>query len=130
MPGACTGLPFGEQGIHSELSAAAARDIGRDEQLLHSYGNLSDAETLETYGFVEQLPEGHRNPHNSVKVPLDLVMRSSEAAQASTQVICCHLPRLCTDLNLCSKCRLTRTGQKDCWNLGLSATVMLLRTSW
>ena len=95
---------------HSELSAAAARDIARGEQLLHSYGNLSDAETLETYGFVEDLPEGHRNPHNNVKVPLDLVIRTSKAAQASTQFICCYLPHLCTDLTLCSKCRLKWMG--------------------
>ncbi len=83
--------------IRSELSAAAARDISRGEQLLHSYGNLSDAETLETYGFVEDLPDGHRNPHNNVTVPLDLVIRTSEAAQASMQVRCCRLPHLRTD---------------------------------
>jgi hypothetical protein len=41
----------------------------KGEQILHSYGDLSDAELLQTYGFVED-PAVCSNPcNNTAKLP-------------------------------------------------------------
>lgn len=50
----------------------ADRDIAAGEQVLHTYGDLSDAELLQIYGFVEDLAEP--NPHNRVLIPHSLVL--------------------------------------------------------
>jgi hypothetical protein len=46
-----------------------------------SYGNLSDAQLLQTYGFVEE-HEGFTNPWNFVSVPSSLVVQVSPACNA------------------------------------------------
>lgn len=58
----------------------AQRDIAKGEEILHSYGDLSDAQLLHTFGFVE-LVDGSAdggsidiNPHNTVHVPMELVV--------------------------------------------------------
>ncbi len=53
---------------------AAERDIAAGEQLLHTYGNLSDAQLLQTYGFVEEFEEGYDNPQNFAVVPAEQVL--------------------------------------------------------
>ncbi|KAK9818347.1 hypothetical protein WJX72_011060 [[Myrmecia] bisecta] len=60
----------------------AERDIGAGEQVLHTYGTLSDAQLLQTYGFVEQHPAGYTNPHNFVNVAAaDMVEACKQAAK-------------------------------------------------
>lgn len=54
----------------------AERDIAKGEQLLHTYGDLSDAQLLQTYGFVQDFEPGYNNPHNFVSVPSQLVLQS------------------------------------------------------
>eukprot|EP00887_Chlorella_sp_A99_P005962 scaffold29.g5962.t1 len=39
--------------LSSYFSMKAERDIAEEEQVLHTYGDLSDAQLLKTYGFVE-----------------------------------------------------------------------------
>ena len=46
-----------------------------------SYGNLSDAQLLQTYGFVEE-HQGFTNPWNFVSVPSLLVIQVSPACDA------------------------------------------------
>ena len=50
----------------------AERPIKTGEEVLISYGELSDAQLLQTYGFVEEHP-GFINPWNFITVPYDLV---------------------------------------------------------
>jgi hypothetical protein len=57
------------------------RDIAAGEQVLYCYGNLSDAELLQIYGFVEA---GTENPYNYVTISTSLLL---EACQVS----CWHL---------------------------------------
>ncbi len=54
------------------LFECAERPIKAGEEVLISYGNLSDAQLLQTYGFVEEI-EGFTNPWNFVAVPSSLV---------------------------------------------------------
>ena len=44
----------------------AASDITSGAELLHTYGDLSDGELLNTFGFVDTLQSGFKNPHNKV----------------------------------------------------------------
>lgn len=65
----------------------AERDISKGEQLLHTYGDLSDAQLLQTYGFVEEIEDGFDNPHNFVPVLSALVLQScQEAISAGEEV--------------------------------------------
>lgn len=41
-------------------------DIAEGSEILHTYGDLSDAELLSIYGFIDQMPPGMTNPHNEV----------------------------------------------------------------
>ena len=50
----------------------AERPIKTGEEILISYGDLSDAQLLQTYGFVEEHP-GFTNPWNFIAVSHDLV---------------------------------------------------------
>ena len=61
---------------HESSIVCAERDIAQGEQLLHTYGDLSDAQLLQTYGFVEELEPGFDNPHNFVPVPAQLLLQS------------------------------------------------------
>lgn len=76
----------------------AERDISKGEQLLHTYGDLSDAQLLQTYGFVEAFEPGYDNPHNFVPVPIQLLLQScSESRDEVTDMssywpICCKIP--------------------------------------
>ncbi len=49
------------------VAGCAGRAIAAGEQVLHTYGDLSDAALLQTYGFVETLPPPG-NPHNHVRL--------------------------------------------------------------
>lgn len=49
----------------------ADRDIAEGEEVLHTYGDLSDAQLLQTYGFVEAWGPGEGNPHNVAFIPSD-----------------------------------------------------------
>lgn len=51
------------------FACLAEKDIPAGQPVLHTYGDLSDAQLLQTYGFVEQLPYEQPNPHNYVLVP-------------------------------------------------------------
>ena len=62
--------------VQAELLGHAERDIAKGEQLLHTYGDLSDAQLLQTYGFVEDFEAGFENPHNFVPVPAQLLLQS------------------------------------------------------
>ena len=50
------------------MRRTAGRAVQAGEQVLHTYGDLSDAALLQTYGFVEDLG-GVGNPHNCVRLP-------------------------------------------------------------
>ncbi|KAK9833784.1 hypothetical protein WJX74_005732 [Apatococcus lobatus] len=52
----------------------AEKDIAKGGEILHSYGVLSDAQLLQTYGFVPNLPPGVSNPDNSLPVTAADVM--------------------------------------------------------
>ncbi|EFJ47106.1 hypothetical protein VOLCADRAFT_105180 [Volvox carteri f. nagariensis] len=54
------------------LHMIATRDILRGEELVNNYGELSNAELLRGYGFVEA-----RNRNNHVQVPLGFVVRAA-----------------------------------------------------
>ena len=43
-----------------------AADINSGEELLHTYGDLSDGDLLLTFGFVDTLGTSYQNPHNKV----------------------------------------------------------------
>jgi hypothetical protein len=61
---------------------ATERDIAAGEQILYCYGNLSDAELLRIYGFVES---GVANPHNYVTVSTSLLLEACQVLPTS----CC-----------------------------------------
>ncbi|GLI68824.1 hypothetical protein VaNZ11_013329, partial [Volvox africanus] len=66
------------------LQMIATRDISRGEELVNNYGELSNAELLRGYGFVEA-----QNRNNHVQVPLGFVVRAAkkllqEDAEADT----------------------------------------------
>lgn len=63
-----------DEGAEGWLIMAADRPIRAGEEVTISYGNLSDAQLLQTYGFVEE-HEGFTNPWNSVVVPSDAVVQ-------------------------------------------------------
>lgn len=58
------------------------RAIAAGEELLHTYGDLSDAELLQTFGFVEVLGE-EGNPHNTVHLPHTSVVDACAAMAAA-----------------------------------------------
>jgi hypothetical protein len=67
------------------------RAIAKGEEVLHTYGDLSDAQLLQTYGFLEQLPGGcSANPHNYALLPyrllLDGARRTLGGAEAAAVV--------------------------------------------
>ncbi len=64
----------------SQSFVGAERDIAKGEQLLHTYGDLSNAQLLQTYGFVEDFEPGYDNPHNFVPVPTVLLLQSCSEA--------------------------------------------------
>jgi hypothetical protein len=39
-------------------TSTTERDIAADEEVLHTYGQLSDAQLLQTYGFIDASPSG------------------------------------------------------------------------
>ena len=47
------------------LNMIAVRDIRKGDEILNTYGELSDGELLRRYGF---LPTSSRNPHNSITI--------------------------------------------------------------
>lgn len=50
------------------MLVCSGRDIAAGEQILHSYGDLNDAQLLQTYGFVED--PARPNPQNmNVRLP-------------------------------------------------------------
>ncbi|KAK9793181.1 hypothetical protein WJX73_007995 [Symbiochloris irregularis] len=71
---------------------SAARDIAAGEEVLYTYGDLSDAELLQTYGFIENLDpvpgQRHVNPNASVSVPISLIQEccADSAAKAPCKV--------------------------------------------
>lgn len=50
----------------------AERAIPAGEEILHTYGDLSDAQLIQTYGFLEQLPAP--NPHNYALISYRLLV--------------------------------------------------------
>ncbi len=52
------------------MALLTERDIAAGEEVCISYGELSDAELLRVYGFVEARSEGTgaTNPHNFVRI--------------------------------------------------------------
>jgi len=64
------------------------RAIPAGEEVLHTYGELSDAQLLLTYGFLESLPTP--NPHNYALIPYKLLVegaaRTLGAAEAKRVV--------------------------------------------
>lgn len=59
------------------------REIRGGEEIRHSYGNLSDAQLIQTFGFYD-LPSKYDNtdfdnPHNTVRLSLDEVVRAAHA---------------------------------------------------
>lgn len=77
----------------------AERDISKGEQLLHTYGDLSDAQLLQTYGFVEEFGPGFDNPHNFVPVPSVLVLQSCQEAAHAGQEVCSSAEVMCLEIN-------------------------------
>ncbi|DBB01093.1 hypothetical protein WJX77_011966 [Trebouxia sp. C0004] len=79
------GVPMTIQGF---FTMKAERDISKGEQLLHTYGDLSDAQLLQTYGFVEDFEPGYDNPHNFVPVPTVLLLQSCSEAGDEAALAC------------------------------------------
>src|SRR5579885_3520628 len=52
----------------------AERNIPKNSQIFSTYGELSNAELLQTYGFVEE-----NNPHDYVMLPRKYVVESAQA---------------------------------------------------
>ena len=51
------------------LFGVAGRDVAAGEQILHTYGDLTDAQLLQTYGFVQD--PARPNPQNkTVRLPV------------------------------------------------------------
>ncbi len=66
------------------LVGGAGRDIREGEEVCHTYGELSDAELLQTYGFVEELPPGVVNPNNRAALFVDDIVAA--CTQVRTRV--------------------------------------------
>ncbi len=67
----------------------ADRAIQQGEQVLHSYGDLSDAQLLQTYGFVEEWPEGEfTNPHNYALLGWDTLVEACRAVLDGSGEVC------------------------------------------
>ena len=73
----------------------AERDISKGEQLLHTYGDLSDAQLLQTYGFVEAFEPGYDNPHNFVPVPVQLLLQSCSESGDEVNDLSSYWPICC-----------------------------------
>ena len=50
------------------MLGCAGRKVAAGEQILHTYGDLSDAQLLQTYGFVEDPARPNRHNRN-VRLP-------------------------------------------------------------
>ena len=84
------------------LRCGAERLISKGEQLLHTYGDLSDAQLLQTYGFVEEFEPGYDNPHNFVPVPSQLVLQScSESGDEVSHALPCLAQCVAVAADLC-----------------------------
>ena len=57
------------------LQMITIKPVNKGEELVNSYGPLSDAELLRRFGFIEAQP----NPHNGCEIPLAMI---AEACQA------------------------------------------------
>jgi hypothetical protein len=79
---ATCGRPPREVTLRGFFTMRAERAVAPGEQVLHTYGDLSDAALLQTFGFVEELGEGG-NPHNQVHLPLAAVEQACAAVLAS-----------------------------------------------
>ncbi|CAK0782750.1 hypothetical protein CVIRNUC_005945 [Coccomyxa viridis] len=62
----------------------ADKPIKAGEEVVISYGNLSDAQLLQIYGFVEE-HEGFTNPWNSVSIPVSTVDQALGSVQPAKQ---------------------------------------------
>jgi hypothetical protein len=74
------------------------RSIAAGEPILHTYGDLSDAQLLQTYGFVQQL--GQANPHNYALMPFGTLVEAvqmlpEEAVEVGRGLLHVHLPDSC-----------------------------------
>ncbi len=72
----------------SSLLCRAERDIAAGEEVCISYGNLSDAELLRIYGFVEEVSSSSGcsavpNPHNFVSIRTDAVFHACQVCGGS-----------------------------------------------
>ena len=84
------------------MCVTAERDISKGEQLLHTYGDLSDAQLLQTYGFVEEFESGFDNPHNFVPVPSALVLQSCQEAADAGEEVCLSRTKSAWQAQTCS----------------------------
>lgn len=91
---------------HECIVMGAERDISKGEQLLHTYGDLSDAQLLQTYGFVEAFQPGYENPHNFVPVPVHLVLQSCSESGDEVIVLCLCLASCSYTNKSCMRTRL------------------------
>jgi hypothetical protein len=64
-----------------DMLHVAERDIAAGEQILYCYGNLSDAELLRIYGFVET---GVANPYNYVTISTSLLLEACQVMPCFT----------------------------------------------
>ncbi|GMH32228.1 hypothetical protein BSKO_00062 [Bryopsis sp. KO-2023] len=64
-----------ERTIKGFFTMKAERDIKAGEEILHNYGDLSDSELLDIYGFVGS-SDVVTNPHNGVTIPISCIMES------------------------------------------------------
>ncbi len=67
-------------------ACGAEKAIASGGEILHSYGRLSNAQLLLTYGFVPVLPEGVSNPNDRLPIPVADIISCCErpAAQVSS----------------------------------------------
>ena len=80
------------------------RDIAEGGEILHRYGVLSDAQLLQTYGFVPILPAGVSNPDNSLPIP------------AADVMACCQRP--------CSQVRKVNRPDTSLYRIAVSTYFM------
>ncbi|KAF5826732.1 hypothetical protein DUNSADRAFT_2218 [Dunaliella salina] len=69
-----------KRGRGGVLQMIATRDIAAGEEVVNNYGELSQAELLRAYGFVETHPEAEAHAH--VQVPLRYVVQAAQAEAA------------------------------------------------
>ena len=72
-------VPIHDSQFSFDMLHVAERDIAAGEQILYCYGNLSDAELLRIYGFVET---GIANPHNYVTISTPLLLEACQVLLA------------------------------------------------